>query len=220
MRIATLMSFIRVCANMAREPGSDVRLPSLMFKSATYHVQSRRIYADRMASIRGVRNIETTGTLFVGTAYVGFMNRYERTFLNIRGALVIDGTVQIGKGCRFDIGPGATCRLDGCWITGQTNAIIAHSLEIGRGCSISWGCQFLDDDWHHVDYAGKKDRPHGIRLGSHVWVGNGATILKGVAIGDNSVVAANAVVTRSFPETGVLIAGNPADIIRRDVNWT
>lgn len=53
-----------------------------------------------------------------------------------------------------------------------------------------------------------------IVIGNNVWVGMGATILPGVWIGDNSVVAAGAVVTKSFPANSV-IGGVPAKIIRR-----
>ncbi|MBA2585639.1 MAG: maltose acetyltransferase, partial [Chthoniobacterales bacterium] len=51
-------------------------------------------------------------------------------------------------------------------------------------------------------------------IGDNVWIGMNAVILKGVAIGENSVVAAGAVVTKSVPENCV-VAGNPAKIVKR-----
>lgn len=48
-------------------------------------------------------------------------------------------------------------------------------------------------------------------IGKNVWIGYGAILLPGVRIGNNSIVGAGAVVTKSFPG-GVLIAGNPAQI--------
>lgn len=52
-----------------------------------------------------------------------------------------------------------------------------------------------------------------IVLGNDVWVGAGAVLLGGVEVGDNSVIGAGSVVTRSIPP-GVLAAGNPCRIIR------
>ena len=53
-----------------------------------------------------------------------------------------------------------------------------------------------------------------IIIGNNVWIGGGAIVLPGVTLGDNVVVvAAGAVVTKSFPENCV-IAGNPARIIK------
>jgi maltose O-acetyltransferase len=52
-----------------------------------------------------------------------------------------------------------------------------------------------------------------IVIGSDVWIGGGAVICPGVILGDRVVVAAGAVVTKSFP-SDVVIGGNPAKIIR------
>lgn len=52
-----------------------------------------------------------------------------------------------------------------------------------------------------------------IIIGRNAWIGGGAIILGGVHVGDNSVVAAGAVVTKDVP-AGVVVAGNPAKIIR------
>ena len=52
-----------------------------------------------------------------------------------------------------------------------------------------------------------------IRLGKRVWIGAHATILAGVTIGDNSIVAAGAVVTKNVPPN-VIVGGVPAKIIK------
>ena len=45
-------------------------------------------------------------------------------------------------------------------------------------------------------------------------------ILKGVTIPDNSIVATGSIVTREFKDKNVLIAGNPAKIIKEGVDWS
>ena len=56
--------------------------------------------------------------------------------------------------------------------------------------------------------------PAPITLGKNVWVGSNSTILQGVTIGDNAVIAAGAVVTKDVPEN-TIVGGVPARIIRK-----
>lgn len=51
-----------------------------------------------------------------------------------------------------------------------------------------------------------------VRLGNNVWIGTNAVILPEVSIGDNCIIGAGAIVTKSFPSNCIL-AGNPAKII-------
>lgn len=53
-----------------------------------------------------------------------------------------------------------------------------------------------------------------IHIKRNCWIGAGATILRGITIGENSVVGAGAVVTKDVPKN-VIVAGNPAKIIRQ-----
>lgn len=53
-----------------------------------------------------------------------------------------------------------------------------------------------------------------MRIKDNVWIGMGAVILKGVTIGENSVVAAGAIVTKDVPPN-VVVAGNPAQIVKQ-----
>lgn len=53
-----------------------------------------------------------------------------------------------------------------------------------------------------------------IKIGDDCWIGGGAVINPGVVLGDNVIVGSGAVVTKSFP-SNVVIAGNPAKIIKR-----
>ena len=58
-----------------------------------------------------------------------------------------------------------------------------------------------------------------INIGNHVWLGMRAIILKGVNIGDNSIVAAGSIVTKDV-KANTIIPGNPAKQIKENIYWT
>lgn len=96
------------------------------------------------------------------------------------------------------------------------------SIKIGNRTLIASDVVIMDDDGHPVSSEGRHDywpKVPADRLGApiiiedNVWIGTRAMILKGVTIGQGSVIAAGAVVTRSIP-VKVLAAGVPARVIR------
>jgi acetyltransferase-like isoleucine patch superfamily enzyme len=184
-----------------------------------YRLRKKNILASNKVTIYGLKNISTLGLLRVGLANVGFMNRYDQTFLNIAGKIDFKKNFSIGRGCRFDIGPGAIATFGSGYVAALSKFIIMHGLTVGDGCAISWGCQFLDDDFHNLDYAGKKEKSLEIVIGSHVWIGSNVSVLKGAMIPDGCVVASGSVVGAKFTEKNLLIAGNPARVIRKNIAW-
>ena len=90
----------------------------------------------------------------------------------------------------------------------------------GKGSVIAWGCELVDEDFHTINYEGRQKQHNAIVIGDRVWIASHVKILKGVHIRNHSVIAANSVVTRSFAEENVLIAGDPARIIRRGIEWS
>ena len=97
---------------------------------------------------------------------------------------------------------------------GQSTIIYGNGgVEIGDDVMVAGQC-FIVASSHKFD---TDDRPikqqghsaQGIRIGNNVWIGAGAKILDGVTIGDNSIVAANAVVNKDV-ESGSIVGGIPA----------
>ncbi len=97
------------------------------------------------------------------------------------------------------------------------NRVILDVAEVGIGAGTQIGpaVQIWAAD-HPRDAAGRASglelgRP--VRIGRNVWIGGGAILLPGVAVGDDAVIGAGSVVTRDVP-AGVTVAGNPARVVR------
>lgn len=86
-------------------------------------------------------------------------------------------------------------------------------ITIGDGCQIGHNVVFatlnhgIAPSLRHITY------PAPITLGKNVWIGSNSTIVPGVAIGDNAIVAAGSVVTKDVP-ANVIVGGVPARTIR------
>lgn len=102
----------------------------------------------------------------------------------------------------------------------KTSISINEKVEIGDDTSISWDCFIADSDGHPISPE-RRLRHEGIDsseikpvyIGKNVWIGAGSRILKGVTVGDNSIVATNSVVTKNVPPN-TIIAGNPAKVVK------
>jgi acetyltransferase-like isoleucine patch superfamily enzyme len=128
--------------------------------------------------------------------------------------------------CKFVTG------YDGCIEIGDNtmingSCIVSYShVMIGKNCQIASSTLISDTDFHPIDSVARKAQVEGrpfsfdmvkkekINIGENVWVGWNCTILKGVSIGDNSVVAAGSVVLRGNYPPNSLIAGNPAKVVK------
>jgi acetyltransferase-like isoleucine patch superfamily enzyme len=103
-------------------------------------------------------------------------------------------------------------------VIGQECTFTAYQhIRIGEQCVIADRAMFIDFD-HGVVEVERPIREQGIykrdvEVGSNVWIGYGACILRGVRVGDNSVIGTNSVVTRDVPANAV-VGGIPARVLR------
>jgi len=169
--------------------------------------------------------------------------------LRWRGRLVTDGLAFVCPDVTFEIGKGAKVHLGRwAWI-GHGTKIRAHEGEvhigaktvmgqectisafqhvsIGRECIVADRVMLIDFD-HGVVEVERPIRQQGIykrdvRVGNNVWIGYGASFLRGVSVGDNSVVGTYTVVNKDVPANAV-VAGVPVRLLRmretpRQLRW-
>lgn len=88
-------------------------------------------------------------------------------------------------------------------------------IEIQDNVMIGANTLIMDGDWHHEDIRSGESKK--ILIEKNAWIGVNVTILKGVIIGENSVIGAGSVVTKSIP-ANVFAAGNPCAVIKSMTN--
>jgi acetyltransferase-like isoleucine patch superfamily enzyme len=157
---------------------------------------------------------------------------FKKMLSNKPHAVVFGDHVSVYAGCSFAIQRNGHCTVGNFTLLNGAIVMSEELVEIGSHCLISWGVGIADSDFHPLEPAQRlidsqalapffKNRPPRpklktapVKIGNNVWIGMNAVILKGVSIGDNSVVAAGAVVTKSVP-ANTIVAGNPAIEVRR-----
>lgn len=95
-------------------------------------------------------------------------------------------------------------------------------FKMGDSCMLSDRIEIRATDNHSIiDLNTNKrinfEKP--IILHDHVWLGTGVTLLKGSEIADGCIVGAKSLVTGTFSEKNCIIAGNPAKVIKKNVDW-
>ncbi len=147
--------------------------------------------------------------------------------IELTGPVIIQnsGTIEIGDQVTFDSKwykpiyiqlsmPEARLTIENnVYINFGTEISLVKEVFIGAYSLISIDCLIYDTDWHNIDGSSKDVPVATTRIGRGVWLGARVVVLKGVTIGDNTVVAANSVVTKDLPNN-VLAGGNPARVIR------
>lgn len=109
----------------------------------------------------------------------------------------------------FDVDDLSNFQKVGCYFQAASDA----HIYIGKGTCIAANVGIITAN-HDPNDLSRHLPGKDVRLGEKCWIGMNSTILPGVTLGDQTIVGAGSVVTKSFPEGHCIIAGNPAKIIR------
>lgn len=134
--------------------------------------------------------------------------------------LIVNGYFKVFFGSSIEVFQGGALTLGNGFINSDSVIACENSITIGNGATIGRFVSIYDSDFHKLyDKQGKLMNPSApIVIGDHVWIGVGAIILKGVTIGNGAVVAAGSVVTRDVPPE-CIVAGNPAKVVKENIDW-
>ena len=197
----------------------------LRIKTYNFFYRLKRSVSDKYYRVRNIMRLDSTGVEYCDDIVTS-------------GKLIISnlGSITIGKG--VVINSGSWPNPVGCSDTriytqlpdsrieiadkvGISSALIFAKKEItiGEGANIGSETMIIDNDFHSIVVDTQKGRrgeglSEPVHIGKNVFIGARCIILKGVTIGDNSVVGAGSVVSKNIPENEVW-AGNPAKFIKR-----
>jgi acetyltransferase-like isoleucine patch superfamily enzyme len=166
-------------------------------------------YARRRLFTAAGRRWRTNGPVFFG--------RRLELQIGRSGTIDFGRFVWIGDGTKIRCHEGVV-EIGEKTVLGQDCTISAYQrVRIGEQCVIADRAMFIDFD-HGVVEVDRPIRRQGIykrdvEVGSNVWIGYGACVLRGVRVGDNAIVGTNSVVTKDVPANAV-VAGVPAKVIR------
>lgn len=130
-----------------------------------------------------------------------FLSSHTSNLIGINRPCII---ATLAEGAEIQIG--SHCGFSGTVIGCATSIIIGDNVRCGANTLIT------DTDWHSDDPRAGGNMPVIIEKG--VWLSVNVTVLKGVTIGENTLVGAGSIVTRSLP-ANVVAAGSPATVIRQ-----
>lgn len=190
-----------------------VRCPFLIYRNVFIKSLSGRIVFTTavhpgMAKIGGVR---------LGTQVAS----NNKTVLGIDGSLILNGSLNIGSGTKIGVGKEGKLVLGNNFnVTGSSEIICEKEIVFGEDCLLSWSILIMDTDFHPIfNQQGVLQNPNKpIIIGNNVWIGCRSTVLKGVSIADNSVIASNSTIRKNC-ERESCIYGDGSKLIKDSIVW-
>lgn len=183
---------------------------SLKYKSKIYVYKNVELKIDKKVKIF------VSKKLGLGRV-IDYTGHQRTTIILQRNAKVsIKGKFYVYTGSKIVVRENACLEVgDGSFINVDSKIYCKNNIKIGNNTYIGEETIIRDTDEHSLN-GSISTSP--IIIGNHVWIGMRTIVLKGVAIGDNAIIAAGSVVTKDVPNN-CLVAGVPAKIIKENVNW-
>lgn len=131
------------------------------------------------------------------------------------------------KGCKISYGSTIEVLESGQLNTGYftmnswSTLIIKKQVNLGQDVMIARRVIVFDSDFHSiVDAKGKEiNYSKEVTIGNHVWIGANSVILKGVRIGENSIVAANSLITKEIANNTLVGEKAECIILKEQIDW-
>ena len=157
------------------------------------------------------------GRLTTGVKQLKHSKMETRILIEKDSEMVVNGDFVMFGDSYIRVAPGGKLILHDGFINENVQITVGDVVDIGEGFTCGRDVIIRSYDGHVIDEPDYRISAP-IKIGKHVWVGQGATILKGVEIGDGAIIAAGALVTKDVPSR-TIVGGVPAKVIKENVKW-
>ena len=179
---------------------TDSKLPILLYKNCIFELKKNS-------------KLKISSNVQIGYKELAKSKTQTRIKIMEGGSIDFRSHFIIYEGAYIYVGNNARLVLGSGFVNENVRIVCSQYVEIGDEATIGTDVVIRDTDQHYI--SGKENKKP-IVIGKHVWIGQGAVILKGVKRGEGSVIATKSVVTHDIPDH-CLVAGNPARVIKENI---
>lgn len=191
-------------------------------------------YRAKICSMGSRKSVRIDNDLKFGIIRIGlddgsfFQERSPAAFWNVESdaTVIFKGVCRISKGGLINVSNKGKL-VFGDFFISNANMTVSCSeyIELGDNVLCGWNCTLIDWDGHGIYL--KEDiykrnminEPKKINIGKHCWLASNVTILKGTCLPNETIIACNSCISKSFDEENTIIAGNPGKVIKTGVAW-
>jgi len=191
-----------------------------LLRTLQFRVQSKTrnvfVYPGVYCYISKSARVKIYGQLNLGCQWKYGRYYPSQLILQDHAKLKVSGSFSVHTKCDVWVNKNAVLTLGSGFINSGANIFCFQDIQIGQDVAIAENVTIRDSDNHVILGNSQKMAP--IKIGDHVWIGMNVTILKGVTIGNNAIVAAGSVVVDDVP-SNAMVAGVPARVKKMDIQW-
>jgi acetyltransferase-like isoleucine patch superfamily enzyme len=163
----------------------------------------------------------------------------NNTVLFEPGSKIYNTDIKIfGDNCLLYIARNCTIRKAGFWFEDKgceikigENTLVVHadfsvmegkSISVGKNSMLAYDIDIRTGDAHSIidTFTQQRINPSkDITIGEHVWIGAHSILLQGTTIEKDTIIGAGSLVNKKFEKGNIIIAGNPAKIIKENIRW-
>ncbi|WP_156736597.1 acyltransferase [Clostridium butyricum] len=159
----------------------------------------------------------TEGSEGVNFSYLknGYLkvSKNSKIIFNGKADFAIGTAIRVEKEGIISFGSRFNCNKN-CFFACDKNIIFGNNVLLG------WNVNIRDCDGHKIFKNSRMiNCDKEVVIGNNVWVGANVDILKGSQIPNNCIIGYRSCITKMFYEENCVIAGYPASILQKDVNW-
>ena len=187
----------------------QVEKPAFAFDNTVHGNQGQEVFLSSASDKLVSRVREYLNEIRLGTNHQekiiqdGTWNVFQ---IDSKASLIVGSNVICRNFENFHVSSGKVILHDGVFINNSCSFNCMERIEIGSGTMMGEGVRFYDHD--HIYTAEKIEKwqwtTAPIRVGRDCWIGSNVTILKGVTIGDNTIIGAGCLVRKDIPANSVV----------------